>query len=267
MHSHIWGRREGLPCPLWSPKRSSITPNSKPPTMLFLHVVPLIEALPIICNCFLFVNIIVTKTIDIYRALAVASPALRFKGGRSYYHTHFTGEETEGQRRAGSCPSHSQQAAGLGLEPRSPHSTLPQTTRQDCEHHMGKAGEGVILCSVTVPVQRGNGLMVTNVGFGVRPRFKYWLGNSGYMTLHECLVTQSCSTLGDAMDCSPLGSSVWDFPGKNIGVVEKEMATHPVFLPGKVHGQRSLAGCSPWGYMTEHTCMRVEGDGLIAINW
>ena len=21
----------------------------------------------------------------------------------------------------------------------------------------------------------------------------------------------------------------------------------PVFLPGKVHGQRSLAGCSPWG--------------------
>ena len=41
----------------------------------------------------------------------------------------------------------------------------------------------------------------------------------------------------------------------------------PVFLPGKVHGQRSLVGCSPWGYMTEHACMRVEGDGLVAINW
>ena len=108
-------------------------------------------------------------------------------------------------------------------------------------------GQGVILCSVTVPDQRGDGLMVTNVGFGVRPRFKYWLGNSDYMTLHECLVTQSCSTLGDAMDCSPLGSSVWDFPGKNIGVVEKEMATHPVFLPGTSHGCRSLAGYSPWG--------------------
>ena len=30
----------------------------------------------------------------------------------------------------------------------------------------------------------------------------------------------------------------------------------PVFLPGKSHGQRSLAGHSPWGYkqldMTEH---------------
>ena len=41
----------------------------------------------------------------------------------------------------------------------------------------------------------------------------------------------------------------------------------PVFLPGKVHGQRSLVGCSPWGYMTEHVCTRVEGDGLVAINW
>ena len=41
----------------------------------------------------------------------------------------------------------------------------------------------------------------------------------------------------------------------------------PVFLPGKVHGQRSLAGCSPWGYVTEQVCMRMEGDGLVAINW
>ena len=39
----------------------------------------------------------------------------------------------------------------------------------------------------------------------------------------------------------------------------------PVFLPGKVHGPRSLAGCSPWGYKTEHVCTRVEGDGLVAI--
>ena len=41
----------------------------------------------------------------------------------------------------------------------------------------------------------------------------------------------------------------------------------PIFLPGKVRGQRSLVGCSPWGYMTEHMCMGVEGDGLVAINW
>ena len=41
----------------------------------------------------------------------------------------------------------------------------------------------------------------------------------------------------------------------------------PVFLPGKVNGQKSLAGCSPWEYMTEHVCTRVEGDGLVAIKW
>ena len=33
------------------------------------------------------------------------------------------------------------------------------------------------------------------------------------------------------------------------------MATTPVFLPGKSHGQRNLAGYSPWGHRdtTEHT--------------
>ena len=28
---------------------------------------------------------------------------------------------------------------------------------------------------------------------------------------------------------------------------EGGLATHPVFLPGKSHGQRSLVGYSPWG--------------------
>ena len=31
--------------------------------------------------------------------------------------------------------------------------------------------------------------------------------------------------------------------------LEKEMATTPVFLPGKFHGQRSLAGYDPWGHI------------------
>ena len=40
----------------------------------------------------------------------------------------------------------------------------------------------------------------------------------------------------------------------------------PVILPIEVHGQKSLAGCSPWGYTTERACMRkVEGDGVTAI--
>ena len=45
-----------------------------------------------------------------------------------------------------------------------------------------------------------------------------------------CLPMQEAQSLG------------WEEP------LEKEMATTPVFLPGKSHGQRSLAGYSPWGH-------------------
>ena len=34
--------------------------------------------------------------------------------------------------------------------------------------------------------------------------------------------------------------------------LEKEMATHPGFLPGEFDGLRSLAGCSPWGGRVGH---------------
>ena len=35
------------------------------------------------------------------------------------------------------------------------------------------------------------------------------------------------------------------------------MAPTPVFLPGKFHGQRSLAGYSPWGYKESDTTERL----------
>ena len=57
------------------------------------------------------------------------------------------------------------------------------------------------------------------------------------------------------------------FPGLGRNPLEKEMASSiegntegntPVFWPGKSHGQRSLAGDSPWGHkeldMAEHSC-------------
>ena len=38
--------------------------------------------------------------------------------------------------------------------------------------------------------------------------------------------------------------------------LEEEMTTHSIFLPGKIHGQRNLAGYSPRGHkesdLTEH---------------
>ena len=33
----------------------------------------------------------------------------------------------------------------------------------------------------------------------------------------------------------------------------KGMATHPAFLYGEIHGQRSLAGYSPWGHKDSDT--------------
>ena len=45
-----------------------------------------------------------------------------------------------------------------------------------------------------------------------------------------------------AFNAGDLGS----IPGLERSL-EKEMATHPVFLPGESHGPRSLAGYSPWG--------------------
>ena len=36
-------------------------------------------------------------------------------------------------------------------------------------------------------------------------------------------------------------------------LLEKGMATPPVFLPGEFHGQRSLAGYSPWDHKESDT--------------
>ena len=42
------------------------------------------------------------------------------------------------------------------------------------------------------------------------------------------------------------GLDLWALGWENP--LEKEMATTPVFLPGKSHGQRSLSGYSSWGH-------------------
>ena len=39
----------------------------------------------------------------------------------------------------------------------------------------------------------------------------------------------------------------------DVGPLEKGMATHSVFLPGEFHGQRSLAGNSPWDHKESDT--------------
>ena len=46
-----------------------------------------------------------------------------------------------------------------------------------------------------------------------------------------------------AFNARDLGSIPgWEDP------LEKEMATHPIFLPGELHGQRNLVGYSPGSF-------------------
>ena len=54
----------------------------------------------------------------------------------------------------------------------------------------------------------------------------------------------------------PVAQSVKNLPAvqetwvRSLGwedLLEKEMATHSSILAWKIHGQRSLVGCSPWG--------------------
>ena len=56
--------------------------------------------------------------------------------------------------------------------------------------------------------------------------------------------------------------------------LEEEMATTPVFLPGKSHGQGSLAGYSPWGRKesdtTKHTHSILDKynlSGSLFVDW
>ena len=52
---------------------------------------------------------------------------------------------------------------------------------------------------------------------------------------------------GSAIKSPPATAGDMDSIPDRGGPLEKEMATTPVFLPGKSHGQRSLVGYSPKG--------------------
>ena len=44
--------------------------------------------------------------------------------------------------------------------------------------------------------------------------------------------------------------------------LEKKMATHSVILPGEIHGQRTLAGYSPWGHKDPNTTEQLTQQKL-----
>ena len=61
---------------------------------------------------------------------------------------------------------------------------------------------------------------------------------------------QSCPTLCNPIDGSPLGSSVSGILQARI--LEWAVIEMAILLPGKSHGQRSLRGYSPWCCMNRH---------------
>ena len=62
---------------------------------------------------------------------------------------------------------------------------------------------------------------------------------------------------GDSVVTNPL--AMQETPGWE-GLLEKGMATSPVFLPGESHGRRSLVGYSRWGGTESDTTERLSSS-------
>ena len=78
--------------------------------------------------------------------------------------------------------------------------------------------------------------------------------------LHNPLIKLYLMSLGSFPD----GTGVKELPANAEGArdlredpLEKEMATHSSIFPRKFHGQRSLAGYSPWGHEESDATVRV----------
>ena len=54
-------------------------------------------------------------------------------------------------------------------------------------------------------------------------------------------------------------------PGLGKGLGRREWQPTPLFLPGNSHGQRSLAGFSPWGHSIRHDRARTDTRKVINI--
>ena len=70
---------------------------------------------------------------------------------------------------------------------------------------------------------------------------------------------------GSAIKNQPAIQGTQEMQVQSLGwedLLEEEMATHSIFLPGKFHGERSLVGYSGWGRKesdtTEHLSTHIH---------
>ena len=82
----------------------------------------------------------------------------------------------------------------------------------------------------------------------------------------KMLVSQSCLSLCNLMDCSPPGSCPWDSPGKNTGVGCHALL-QGIFLtwglnPGLPHCRQILYHLEPPGKPVRTAILTNIGDGM-----
>ncbi len=71
-------------------------------------------------------------------------------------------------------------------------------------------------------------------------------------------VLNRASLVAQRLKCLP---AMWETWVRSLGQedpLEEEMATNPVFMPGKSHGPRSLVGYSPWGHKESDTTEQLS---------
>ena len=81
------------------------------------------------------------------------------------------------------------------------------------------------------------------------------------------MLKNSPANAGDTDLIPGLGRSPGEGHG-NQDPLEKDMATTPVFLPGKSHGERSLTGYNPWGRkrVRHNLAIKEQNTYVIIIN-
>ena len=81
-----------------------------------------------------------------------------------------------------------------------------------------------------------------------RPETKVMLHVNYIGFLEGCLY--GSSLVAQTVKCLPTMPTMWETQVQSLGqedLLEKEMATHSVSLPGNPHGWWNLVGYSPWG--------------------
>ena len=100
----------------------------------------------------------------------------------------------------------------------------------------------VILCTIFISSLCSSLNQPNNFWFYLQHNFlkEGFFLNISFIYSRASLIVESVKSL-PAMQETWVRSLGWEDP------LEKEKATHSIFSPGESHGQRSLAGYSPWG--------------------